>query len=38
MNRRMSDGIQFTVAYTFAKTTDWFRGNLNPVQTVAIPE
>ena len=25
MNRRMSDGMQFTVAYTFAKTIDWWR-------------
>ena len=24
MNRRMSDGIQFTAAYTFAKTIDWW--------------
>ena len=24
MNRRMSDGIQFTFAYTFAQTTDWW--------------
>ena len=26
MNRRMSDGVQFTVAYTFAKTIDWWRN------------
>ena len=25
MNRRMSDGMQFTVAYTYAKTIDWWR-------------
>ena len=24
MNRRMSDGMQFTVAYTYAKTIDWW--------------
>jgi hypothetical protein len=26
MNRRMSDGFQFTTAYTFAKTIDWWRS------------
>jgi hypothetical protein len=25
MNRRLSDGMQFTLAYTFAKTIDWWR-------------
>ena len=25
VNRRLSDGIQFTAAYTFAKSTDWWR-------------
>ncbi len=38
INRRMSDGVQFTVAYTLSKTTDWWRGNTNPNQTIAIPE
>ena len=37
-NRRMSDGVQFTAAYTLSKTTDWWRGNTNPNQTIAIPE
>ena len=32
MNRRMSDGMQFTTAYTFAQTTDWWRT------TIPIPE
>jgi hypothetical protein len=25
VNRRMSDGMQFTLAYTFAKTIDWWK-------------
>ena len=32
MNRRLSDGFQFTAAYTFAKTTDWWRT------AIPIPE
>ena len=36
MNRRMSDGVQFTVAYTFAKTIDWWRNVNN--STIPIPE
>ena len=32
LNRRMSDGIQFTAAYTFSKTTDWWAA------TIPIPE
>jgi Carboxypeptidase regulatory-like domain/TonB dependent receptor-like, beta-barrel len=28
MNRRMSEGMQFTVAYTFAQTTDWWRRDI----------
>ena len=28
MNRRMSDGVQYTVAYTFAKTIDWWRTGI----------
>ena len=35
MNRRMSDGVQFTAAYTFAKTIDWWEGNGS---TIPIPE
>ena len=26
VNRRLSDGVQFTGAYTFAKTVDWWRS------------
>jgi hypothetical protein len=32
MNRRMSDGIQFTAAYTYSMTTDWWAA------AIAIPE
>jgi TonB dependent receptor len=32
MNRRMSDGVQFTLAYTYAKTIDWWRT------AIPIPE
>jgi outer membrane receptor protein involved in Fe transport len=32
VNRRMNDGVQFTAAYTFAKTIDWWRT------TIPIPE
>ncbi len=32
MNRRMSDGVQFTVAYTYADTVDWWRS------AIPIPE
>ena len=32
MNRRMSDGIQFTTAYTYSKTTDWW------ATAIPIPE
>ena len=28
LNRRLSDGFQFTTAYTFAKTTDWWRTSI----------
>ena len=28
VNRRLSDGIQFTGAYTFAKTIDWWRTGI----------
>ena len=28
VNRRLSDGIQFTAAYTFAKTIDWWRSGI----------
>ena len=28
MNRRMSDGVQFTIAYTFAKTIDWWSTSI----------
>ncbi len=31
MNRRLSDGFQFTVAYTFAKTNDWWRTRPIPI-------
>jgi hypothetical protein len=32
LNRRLSDGVQFTGAYTFAKTIDWWRT------AIPIPE
>jgi len=32
MNRRMSDGVQFTVAYTYAMTYDWWKT------AIPIPE
>ncbi len=32
MNRRMSEGVQFSVAYTFSRTTDWW------ATTIPIPE
>jgi hypothetical protein len=32
MNRRMSEGVQFTTAYTFSKTTDWW------ATAIPIPE
>jgi len=32
VNQRMSHGLQFTTAYTYSKTTDWWAGG------VAIPE
>lgn len=28
MNRRMSDGIQFTAAYTYSKTIDWWAAGI----------
>jgi hypothetical protein len=32
VNQRMTDGFQFTTAYTYSRTTDWWAGG------VAIPE
>jgi len=32
VNRRLSNGFQFTAAYTYAKSTDWWAGG------IAIPE
>ncbi len=31
MNRRLSDGVQFTGAYTFSKTIDWWRSSAIPL-------
>jgi hypothetical protein len=36
LNRRMSEGVQFTAAYTYSKTIDWWAGSGN--NTIAIPE
>ena len=38
MNRRMSDGMQFTVAYTLREDHRLVERNTNPNQTIPIPE
>jgi hypothetical protein len=39
LTRRMSNGLQFTFAYTYAKATDWWAGTTaSPQFTIAIPQ